>query len=629
MPPSSNHSSMGSHGHLAGGSPVSTDSDTSAQPRWLGKRVGRFRLISLIGKGAYGRVFLGEDVDLHRRVALKVLTADATVKSARAAGETMDSDALKEAARHAVDRMIREARAAAAIEHPNVVQIYEVGRIDGTGLGGFIAMELLEGGTLHDLVRAAGPMDVARACSLVADAADALQFAHEMGVVHRDVKPANLMLSRPGRCKVADFGLAWVDDPQEGGHHMPIAGTAHYMAPEVIYGSLPDPRSDQYSLAATTYMLLTGRPPFGGSDRRQVLEAHLSAPVPDLLALRPDLDPRLGEVIARAMAKDPGDRFPSIRKFGTALRLFTVSVGAGVVAPGIAIPMAEDPGHSGTASASMSASSLSGSFGVPRRADPLQQLAAQRAPAKHPAPAATTTPSIWLWVALAGVPLVLLTIVVLVMLSNGRKADEAAVAEAASPVRSASSAAAATPPVADPPPVIAPEAGVEPADSSPPAADPTVFESFQQNAAHFAGFPHETVRGSLTHLPAVGTDGAVRLEWTFSDASTTSEAAYLRLERPLGESARRLEVRVRAAEGRPPARVLLKAALKDKAGERALLTLHDGALPTEWTTYGVEVPSELTPPLEWQDVYVVRIGTDYSASGAMEVDSLHVRRAEE
>jgi hypothetical protein len=146
-----------------------------------------------------------------------------------------------------------------------------------------------------------------------------------MGVIHRDVKPANLMLSRAGRCKVADFGLACVDDPNDCHRHMPIAGTALFLAPEIMSGALPDPKTDQYSLGVTLFTLLAGRPPYVGN-RKQVLEAHVRSPVPDLLVVRPDLDPKLFQVIRRAMSKDPGKRFPNIRQFGQALRLFTVAM---------------------------------------------------------------------------------------------------------------------------------------------------------------------------------------------------------------------------------------------------------------------------------------------------------------
>ena len=301
----------------------------SKTPRWLGKRVGRYKLISLLGKGAYGRVFLADDTDLQRRVALKIITADATAKSVQAgasgADSHVDSIDAATAAKQAVGRMVREARAAARIEHPNVVQVFEAGKLEGGGVGGYIAMELLDGGTLQDLVNATGPMDVARACTLVADAAEALQHAHDAGVIHRDVKPANLMLSRHGRCKVADFGLAYVDEPSDPYKYARVVGTALYMAPEVALGHPADARSDLYSLAASLFTLLAGRPPYVG-DRKRVLTSHVEAPLPDLAPVRPELDPRLNNVIRRAMAKDPTKRFADIRQFGKALRLFTVAL---------------------------------------------------------------------------------------------------------------------------------------------------------------------------------------------------------------------------------------------------------------------------------------------------------------
>ena len=448
-------------------------------PRWLGKRVGRFKLISLLGKGAYGRVFLADDTDLGRRVALKIITADATAKSVQAGASGADSgvdpaDAAS-AARHAVGRMIREARAAARIEHPNVVQVFETGRLEGTGTGGYIAMELLDGGTLQDLVNATGPMDVARACTLVADAAEALQHAHEAGVIHRDVKPANLMLSRHGRCKVADFGLAYIDDPSDPFKYARAAGTALYMAPEVVLGHAADAKSDQYSLAATLFTLLAGRPPYVG-DRKRVLTAQVDAPLPDLSPVRPELDHRLGETIRRAMSKDPGGRFADIRQFGKTLRLFTVALDApsagglaGSLAGGASGSFQAAGRESASGSADLTAlvaamASSSASTAGGRTSTALMADAAAR-PARPP----------WQWLAagaglLAGLALL---VGVGVWLGGGRETARQSAGRAAAayaPERSSLPAPDLVPsPVADPAPPAA-EGGVAVDNPEPPPA---------------------------------------------------------------------------------------------------------------------------------------------------------------
>ena len=279
----------------------------SRLPKWLGKRVGRYRLVSLLGVGSWGKVFEAEDTTLRRRVALKLV---ATVE--REGQQKLD-----------FARVIREARAAAALEHPNVTQVYEVGRHKDLF---FIAMELAEGGSLEDLVRAGGPMDPVRACQLIADAADALAMAHQCGIVHRDVKPANLLLSRNGRCKVTDFGLAIVDDGTEQATNQRVAGTSYYVAPETIRGNMADARSDVYSLGASLYHLLAGRRPFEGGGRTDVLKAHLERELPDLRDVRPNVDPKLAAVVAKSMHKDPIHRYGSMEQFARALRVFTVAV---------------------------------------------------------------------------------------------------------------------------------------------------------------------------------------------------------------------------------------------------------------------------------------------------------------
>jgi serine/threonine-protein kinase len=274
----------------------------------VGKRVGRFRLISLLGTGAMGRVFRAEDTLLHRQVALKVLP-----KVLKRGGRTI-----------AVDRLIREARAAATLDHPHVVTVYEVNESNGVY---YIAMEMLEGGSLRDLVKGAGALEYSRACMLAADTAEALAHAHATGVVHRDVKPANLMLTRNGRCKVADFGLARVDDANDlSSVFGESVGTPQFVAPEILRGQPASSQSDVYSLGGTLWFLLTGRPVFESNTASELLSKHLEAPVPDLSALRPDLPPGLVQAVYKSLAKRPCDRFDSAAQFEKVLRVYTIPV---------------------------------------------------------------------------------------------------------------------------------------------------------------------------------------------------------------------------------------------------------------------------------------------------------------
>jgi serine/threonine protein kinase len=276
-------------------------------PKWLGKRVGRFKLLALLGQGSMGRVFRAEDVDLQRKVALKLMTVPPD-----------DPSAVRK-----IQQFVREARAVATLEHPHVISVFEVGEHRGLH---YIAMELVEGGNLRELVEANGPLDVVRACQLIAEAAEALAHAHAAGIVHRDVKPANLMLTRHGRCKVADFGLAIVDDPGDPHQYHSNVGTPQYIAPEIIRGNPADERSDLYSLAGTLYFLLTARPPFLGTDADAVLQAHLEATPPDLRALRADIPDALADAVNKALAKDPSQRFPTADTFAKVLRVHTIPV---------------------------------------------------------------------------------------------------------------------------------------------------------------------------------------------------------------------------------------------------------------------------------------------------------------
>jgi len=295
-----------------GDPPEGEDRPVTPAPKWLGKRVGRFKLVGVLGEGAMGKVFRAEDTLLGRYAALKVLP-----KTYRRGGKSI-----------AVERLIREARAAASLHHPNAVTIYEVNEAKGIY---YIAMEVVEGGSLHQLVRSAGPLDYPRACLLAADAGDALAQAHLLGIVHRDVKPANLMLTRAGRCKVVDFGLAHLAMAcDESLLFSGSVGTPHFIAPEIARGGAATARSDIYSLGATMWYLLTGKPPFEGGTTQELLKKHIEGKLPDLAAMRPDLPAGLVQAMLAAMEKSPEQRLASVEEFARAVRVYTIGTDGGM-----------------------------------------------------------------------------------------------------------------------------------------------------------------------------------------------------------------------------------------------------------------------------------------------------------
>jgi serine/threonine protein kinase len=280
------------------------------QPAWIGKRLGNFKLLRLIGEGKMGRVIQAQDINLHRIVALKILNK-------RIPGVDEQQRVLQ---------FLREARAAAKLEHPNVVRIYEINQHDGWW---YIAMEMLEGENLKKIVKAAGPLSQNRACTLIADAANALAAAHELGIIHRDIKPTNLMLTRSGRCKLTDFGLVRLDDPDDPFDFTDKAvGSPQFMAPEVISRQKQTSAIDIYSLGATLYYALTAKPPYLGKNIDEILKKHINDPVPDLTEQLPQCSPSLAELLKRMMAKDPEHR-PSAADVTATLRVEAIGSKAG------------------------------------------------------------------------------------------------------------------------------------------------------------------------------------------------------------------------------------------------------------------------------------------------------------
>ncbi len=258
----------------------------------LGTRLGKYRITGRLGQGGMGVVYAGDDLRLGRAVAIKVL----------AAGLAGDAELLR--------RFVLEARAAARLNHPNVVTVHDVGQRDGTY---FLVMELVGGGSVQTRLRERGPLPWPEATRIAADVCRGLAAAHAAGLIHRDVKPANILLAPDGTAKLADFGLT------KAPALVPLAltqagarlGTPQFMSPESCSGDRPDERTDLYSLGATYYTLLVGRPPFDGPDAVRILYEHCSAPVPDPRAAVPSLPPGCGQVIARAMAKARTERYRS------------------------------------------------------------------------------------------------------------------------------------------------------------------------------------------------------------------------------------------------------------------------------------------------------------------------------
>ena len=269
-----------------------------------GSRVAGYVLEEQVGAGGMAVVFRAVDGRLGRQVALKVL----------APALASDEEFRR--------RFIRESRAAAAVDDPHIVPVYEAGEAGGVL---FIAMRYVAGGDVHALLRRQGPLPADQVAAIISPVASALDAAHAAGLVHRDVKPTNMLLdARPGRpdhVYLADFGLsrAMLSSATLTGLGM-FLGTPDYVAPEQIEGKPVTGQADQYALACATFELLTGQAPFRRDEARAVIWSHLSVPPPPLTSLRPGLPAGADQVFARAMAKAAADRYPRCADFAEALR---------------------------------------------------------------------------------------------------------------------------------------------------------------------------------------------------------------------------------------------------------------------------------------------------------------------
>jgi len=253
---------------------------------------GRYELEELVGTGGMSSVFRAHDRLLDRNVALKILH------------ERYSSDD------DYVERFRHEARAVASLGHPNIVTVIDRGEQDGRQ---FIVFEYIDGDTLKELIQRRGPLPVREAVEIALQVATALSFAHAQGLVHRDVKPQNVLFDEHGRAKVTDFGIARSLDVEQGITQTgTVLGTSSYIAPEQARGERVDALTDVYSLGAVLYELLTGQVPYDGDNFVAVAMKHINDPVPSVVAMRPDVPLRLDSAVGRAMAKRPEDRFPSM-----------------------------------------------------------------------------------------------------------------------------------------------------------------------------------------------------------------------------------------------------------------------------------------------------------------------------
>jgi eukaryotic-like serine/threonine-protein kinase len=260
---------------------------------------GKYEIKHLLGKGGMGAVFLAHDLTLEREVAIKVLPPDFST----------DPQVIK--------RFQQEAKTAAKLDHPNIIPIYRVESEDGLN---YFVMKYISGTSLEDVLDSKQPLTDDYIQRILWEAACALGHAHSRGVVHRDVKPANIMFDHDGRVMLTDFGISKALQSASGltGTGM-IIGTPHYMAPEQAKGQPVDGRADQYALGVVGYRLLAGALPFSGDSVHTILYKHIFEEAPRISALQHTAPKHLTDAIQRALAKEPPQRFPTMEDFATAL----------------------------------------------------------------------------------------------------------------------------------------------------------------------------------------------------------------------------------------------------------------------------------------------------------------------
>ncbi|GAP62051.1 serine/threonine protein kinase [Ardenticatena maritima] len=262
----------------------------------------RYRIVELIGEGGMAQVYRGDDLRLGREVAIKILRP-------QYANE-----------RTFVERFVQEARAMAGFSHPNIVNVFDVGR---TGASPYIVMEYVDGIDLRRKLQQEGRLSIGEALEIARQVAEGVGAAHRKGIVHRDIKPGNILIASDGRVKVADFGIARaMADAQHLTEPGVVWGTTAYLSPEQIRGETATPASDVYAIGVLLYEMLTGQTPFQGEDRVAVALKHLNEPPPPLHELNPRVPPGLERLVLRMLSKDPAQRPADANEVARLLRAY-------------------------------------------------------------------------------------------------------------------------------------------------------------------------------------------------------------------------------------------------------------------------------------------------------------------
>jgi tRNA A-37 threonylcarbamoyl transferase component Bud32 len=261
-------------------------------------RIGRFEIVRELGRGAMGIVYHAVDPNIGRAVAIKTIRLS-------------DIRNNKEQTKLR-DRLFREARSAGSLSHPGIVTIYDV---DQEGDTSYIAMEFVDGPTLDDVMSGDEPLTGAQVFGVLGQTAVALDYAHSKGIVHRDVKPANIMIAPGGAAKITDFGIAKINAAEQFTLTGAIVGTPHYMSPEQVQGKPVDGRSDQFSLAVIAFEMLTGEKPFAGEHLTAMVFKIVAEPPPSARRINPSLTPAIEAALLRGLAKKPEQRFATCSEF--------------------------------------------------------------------------------------------------------------------------------------------------------------------------------------------------------------------------------------------------------------------------------------------------------------------------